>query len=222
MADIGAGSTAGGYVIAVQNQPAVFTTLTVNGFTSTGNITGASINTSGALQLTNGSGSPLIASAGYLDIRANQSSYNNGIILRRSTADINHWANIGLKNDTTLFMGVQSASVGMTLDTVGVIGAVGLNITGDSTLGSTNQKILNLQAVVAEIDTRSVVNTLNANGSLATTTVKDGATTVKTITFSYNSDDTLNTVQEVVGGKTITTTYTYTNGECTGSTKTVV
>ncbi len=63
--------------------------------------------------------------AGYIDLRATQSSYNNGIILRRSVANTSAWANIGMASDAELFIGVLSATVGVKISNTGSLVASG-------------------------------------------------------------------------------------------------
>jgi hypothetical protein len=57
--------------------------------------------------------------------------------------------------------------------------------------------------------------TLNADGTLATVTWKNGATTVKTLTITYNSDGSIATKVYVANGKTATHTYAYGSGTVT-------
>lgn len=60
----------------------------------------------------------------------------------------------------------------------------------------------------------------NGVGNLESYNLKDGATTVKTVSFTYNVDGTINTVTEVTGGITLVSTFAYdVNGEVTGITR---
>lgn len=71
------------------------------------------------LSLTDATAGIVQATNTYLDLRANSGANNNGIRLAASTSDAAHWTNLGMPSTTTFFIGVQSATTGMTLNTSG-------------------------------------------------------------------------------------------------------
>lgn len=92
-----------------------------------------------------------------------------------------------------------------------VEGSTSLN--GSVTVGNANADLFKVQSITLPVDTRRRVVTYDAQGRLATIQEKstDGATTLKTTTFSYTGADT-NISSAVVnaGGVTTTLTFAYT------------
>ena len=85
-----------------------------------------------------------------------------------------------------------------------------------------NQQINDLQnsidatsvqlADIASQNNYSVIPTYT-NGQLTKVEEKDGSTVKAPSTITYNSDGSVNTVTEVLNGKTVVTTLNYVNGE---------
>lgn len=60
------------------------------------------------------------------------------------------------------------------------------------------------------------------NGQLTKVEEKNGTTVKASSTLSYNADGTVNTLTELIDGKTVVTTLNYVNGEFTSATKAVL
>jgi hypothetical protein len=67
-------------------------------------------------------------------------------------------------------------------------------------------------AQIASINNYSVIPTYT-NGQLTKVEEKDGETVKASSTLTYNSDRTVNTVTELINGRTVVTTLNYVNGE---------
>jgi hypothetical protein len=96
-----------------------------------------------------------------------------------------------------------------------------LVVKGNTTHGDANTDVRYEHGYEIEIHDLVNVTVMNADGTIASVTEKNGGTTVKTTTFSYNADGTLNVVTIVGGGKTVTITNSYSSGDWTGATRTV-
>jgi len=120
-----------------------------------------------------------------------------------SVGDAALTSNVPLKNGTNVYTGSNEFQ--------------GLIKQGDG-----NQDILEKKSAEIETHDRNTVTAVSAN-IITSITEKDGATIVKTTTFSYLGSGNLNTIVIVAGGKTTTVTYSYDgNGNFTGTTRTVV
>lgn len=95
-------------------------------------------------------------------------------------------------------------------------------VSGNWTLGDSNQDVWRRKAVMLDTDTRTVTLTFDGNGNLITVTEKDGTTTVKTTTLTYDANGRLTKVQESADGTTVTKTLNYdSNGRLTSVSKSV-
>jgi hypothetical protein len=78
-----------------------------------------------------------------------------------------------------------------------------------------------LDASLADIVTlndHTITYSYYADGSVQTVTEKDSSNNViKTVTYTYNSVGDVSTSATVMNGKTLTTTYNYTNGDITST-----
>jgi YD repeat-containing protein len=79
---------------------------------------------------------------------------------------------------------------------------------GAVALGTNNQVVNLIRALNQQIDTRSLVLSYTS-GMLTSVTEKDGNTTVKTTTLTYDASGRLTQVQEQAGGKTVTISLSY-------------
>jgi hypothetical protein len=76
------------------------------------------------------------------------------------------------------------------------------------------------KATEIDINNYTTTPTFDANGILTQVEETDGTTVKKrTTTLTYNSDGTVNTITDVLEGKTVVSTLNYTNGEFTSVTK---
>jgi hypothetical protein len=76
-------------------------------------------------------------------------------------------------------------------------------------------------ADIASLNNYSVIPTYT-NGQLTKVEEKDGQTVKASSTLAYNSDGTVNTVTEVINGKTVVSTLNYVNGEFSSITREVL
>jgi hypothetical protein len=76
-------------------------------------------------------------------------------------------------------------------------------------------------ADIMSLNNYTVIPTFT-NGQLTKVEEKDGSTVKASSTLTYNSDGTVNTVTELINGKTVITTLNYTNGEFLSITRLVV
>jgi YD repeat-containing protein len=72
---------------------------------------------------------------------------------------------------------------------------------------------------IVTVNNHIITYTYNSDSSVQSTTEKDGANnTIKTVTYTYNSVGDVATSVTVMNGKTVTTTYNYdTNGNITST-----
>jgi hypothetical protein len=77
-----------------------------------------------------------------------------------------------------------------------------------SEFNKTNQQL----ADIASQNNYSVIPTYT-NGQLTKVEEKDGLTVKASSAIAYNSDGSVNTITEVLNGKTVVTTLNYVNGE---------
>lgn len=89
----------------------------------------------------------------------------------------------------------------------------------ESMVGKDNTTVGQRTALILETDTRNTVETYT-NGLLTQVVEQDGATVIRTTNLTY-TNGLLTQVQEIAGGKTVTTTISYTNGVMSGTSKTV-
>jgi hypothetical protein len=87
--------------------------------------------------------------------------------------------------------------------------------------GTSNQSVETHIGLVEYVGTLSVTYGYTS-GRVSTVTWKDGTTTVRTASFTYNGSGVLTTVVETFDGTTVTTTYAYnTDGTVSGETRVV-
>jgi YD repeat-containing protein len=83
----------------------------------------------------------------------------------------------------------------------------------DVTLGGDDQSVIFQVGVEILTDNRTIETTYNpTNGRIASIAEKDGATTVKSTTFSYDAQGNISNTITTAGGKTVVAAYTY-NGD---------
>jgi len=85
---------------------------------------------------------------------------------------------------------------------------------GSTTVGDADADLLKVKSITLQTDTRQRAITYDANGRIAAIVEKssDGATTLKTTTFSYSGTETdINSVAIAAGGVTTTLTFAYTS-----------
>jgi len=87
-----------------------------------------------------------------------------------------------------------------------------------------NQAVVEHSALLSQTDTRSINVTRDVDGKVSTLALKDGATTVSSVSYTRNATTGLiETIIETVNGKTITTTINRdVDGKFLSTTKTVV
>ncbi|GIM45970.1 hypothetical protein DNHGIG_15190 [Collibacillus ludicampi] len=112
------------------------------------------------------------------------------------------------------------------LDQSGKVPVNQLPVANIASLGSKNTDVDFFTAVIQRADTRGNTFTYDTvTGNLLQVLERDPATntTIKTINYTYDSSGNLTQMQEIVGGKTITTTYSYdpTTGNLTGTGRSV-
>lgn len=94
--------------------------------------------------------------------------------------------------------------------------------TGGDSLGSGDSSVVIEQGETLNISPLNTTWSNNGDGLLAQITVTNGATTIKTYGWTYNTDGSVATTTETAAGHTVTITYTYdVNGRVAGTTKTV-
>jgi YD repeat-containing protein len=112
------------------------------------------------------------------------------------------------------------------LDPTGKVPLNQLPVTNIASLGSKNTDVDFFTALIQRADTRGNSYIYDAvTGNLLQVAEIDPATntTIKTINYTYDSSGNLIQMQELIGGKTITTTYSYdpTTGNLTGTGRSV-
>ena len=95
---------------------------------------------------------------------------------------------------------------------------------GNLNLLGGNQAVVEHSALLSQTDTRSINVTRDVDGKVSTLALKDGATTVSSVSYTRNATTGLiETIIETVNGKTITTTINRdVDGKFLSTTKTVV
>jgi hypothetical protein len=91
----------------------------------------------------------------------------------------------------------------------------------DTFLKQNFEKIDTSLADIASLNNYSVIPTYT-NGQLTKVEEKDGQTVKASSTLAYNPDGTVNTVTEVINGKTVVSTLNYVNGEFSSITREVL
>lgn len=90
-----------------------------------------------------------------------------------------------------------------------------LNRLGQLTTETVNQWNKVMKWVNEEINGVNTYKTIPTftNGQLSKVEEKDGLAVKSSSTLTYNSDGTVNTVSELINGKTVLSTFNYVNGE---------
>jgi hypothetical protein len=91
----------------------------------------------------------------------------------------------------------------------------------ESMIGKDNTTIVETTSIKLDTDTRSAILTYTS-GQLTKVEEKDGVTIIKTTNLTYDGSGVLTKVDEIAGGRTVTTNLVYTSGVLTSTTKAVV
>jgi antitoxin component YwqK of YwqJK toxin-antitoxin module len=84
--------------------------------------------------------------------------------------------------------------------------------------GQSNDELATQLADIVTLNDHTITYSYYPDGNVQTATEKDSSNnTIKTVTYTYNTNGDVATSVTVMNGKTLTTTYNYTNGDITST-----